>query len=672
MDSTATLVIRIETAMTKLRSELARVEREVARTADSIGKEVGQADSVIGSLGTSLRANLPAIIAEGLVKAADFVGQTLDEASALRAAADASGIAIEQYQRLDYALRQAGLGQGQFDSALDAFLPKLGEALQGSGAAAAAMQRLGVSVRDAGGEVRTTDAVLLDIADGLARVASPAERAGIASRLFGDRAGPEMALALSQGGQAIRDLGKDASVLEEGMVRSADEINKRWQTLTNTIGTGVKGAVLDVVQATMSAVDRIGASLDESASDRRLENMEKALRSGDREDIWAARKDLIDHGEVSYPAGPTRGRASIKPIAPKPRQNSPDTGSLNDPPVQGIGTFDRNEERRKAEAERAAAARKAETDRQRAEQVEAAAEYDGGRDRARERAQAILQDKQAMDDALDQELAQAQKAQEMASLTEKARLIENRLLQEQVAWREKGIPLTETELEQKRALITTIVETQMATKAQAETMEYLEQLGGRAFDHMGTALKEIFVDGESAADSFKKAVSAIISELMQEFIKLAIINPLKNMVFGSKETTLSDVFGGIFDTLGAGLTHGFENVAGAGGTFGGLGNGPQFRAHGGPVVPGQSYIVGEKRPELFVPSVPGVILPRVPELNPAREAAQEAFTYAPTINVDARNSTLGAGEIRSIVDAAVGRSVATMRDMQNRRGSARI
>jgi hypothetical protein len=260
----------------------------------------------------------------------------------------------------------------------------------------------------------------------------------------------------------------------------------------------------------------------------------------------------------------------------------------------------------------------------------------------------------------------------MASLTVEARRIETRLLQEQVAWREKGIPLTETELAQKRALITAIVETDMATEAQAEAVEYLEQLGGRAFDHMGTALKEIFVDGKDAADSFKKAVSAIISELMQEFIKLAIINPLKNVIFKSSEKTLDDVFGGIFDAIGGSLTHGVENIAGAGGTFGGVGNGPQFRAHGGPVVPGQSYIVGEKRPELFVPSVPGVILPRVPELRPAGENAQEAFIYAPTINVDARNSTLGAGEIRSIVDAAVSRSVATMRDMQNRRGSARI
>ena len=39
----------------------------------------------------------------------------------------------------------------------------------------------------------------------------------------------------------------------------------------------------------------------------------------------------------------------------------------------------------------------------------------------------------------------------------------------------------------------------------------------------------------------------------------------------------------------------------------------QYREAGGPVLPGVPYIVGEKRPEVFVPDVPGYILPSVPE-----------------------------------------------------------
>jgi hypothetical protein len=51
------------------------------------------------------------------------------------------------------------------------------------------------------------------------------------------------------------------------------------------------------------------------------------------------------------------------------------------------------------------------------------------------------------------------------------------------------------------------------------------------------------------------------------------------------------------------------------------------RASGGPVRAGQPYIVGEKRPELFVPSENGMILPRVPE------SMGENRTYEQPINV---------------------------------------
>jgi hypothetical protein len=41
-----------------------------------------------------------------------------------------------------------------------------------------------------------------------------------------------------------------------------------------------------------------------------------------------------------------------------------------------------------------------------------------------------------------------------------------------------------------------------------------------------------------------------------------------------------------------------------------VGKAPQARAEGGPVLPGQPYIVGEHRPELFIPRTAGTIVPR--------------------------------------------------------------
>jgi hypothetical protein len=52
-----------------------------------------------------------------------------------------------------------------------------------------------------------------------------------------------------------------------------------------------------------------------------------------------------------------------------------------------------------------------------------------------------------------------------------------------------------------------------------------------------------------------------------------------------------------------------------GGPIGGIVGGvvAGARASGGPVDPGRAYVVGEKRPELFVPRTPGTIIPQVPK-----------------------------------------------------------
>lgn len=53
------------------------------------------------------------------------------------------------------------------------------------------------------------------------------------------------------------------------------------------------------------------------------------------------------------------------------------------------------------------------------------------------------------------------------------------------------------------------------------------------------------------------------------------------------------------------------------GSSGGGGGAPKFRAAGGPVMRGQPYIVGEKRPELFIPGQSGRIMSSVPSAGAA-------------------------------------------------------
>jgi hypothetical protein len=62
----------------------------------------------------------------------------------------------------------------------------------------------------------------------------------------------------------------------------------------------------------------------------------------------------------------------------------------------------------------------------------------------------------------------------------------------------------------------------------------------------------------------------------------------------------------------------FGKAGGGGGGSPSAGTGSTFtnrREFGGPVSKGRAYIVGEKRPELFVPNTSGIILPKVPSMD---------------------------------------------------------
>ena len=64
--------------------------------------------------------------------------------------------------------------------------------VKGTGPAADAFGRLGVSVTDANGKVRETDQVMLDLADKFQQMPDGTEKAALASQIFGERLGSEL------------------------------------------------------------------------------------------------------------------------------------------------------------------------------------------------------------------------------------------------------------------------------------------------------------------------------------------------------------------------------------------------------------------------------------------------------------------------------------------------
>jgi hypothetical protein len=98
----------------------------------------------------------------------------------------------------------------------------------------------------------------------------------------------------------------------------------------------------------------------------------------------------------------------------------------------------------------------------------------------------------------------------------------------------------------------------------------MARFADQVFDRVGAAVTQMFVQGEGAAVSWKGVMRGVLSEIHQEFMRLAIMNPLKNMLFGGNAPTLAGM-GGLIGSVGlAGLGDFFSGASASmfGTTFG--------------------------------------------------------------------------------------------------------
>ncbi len=78
-----------------------------------------------------------------------------------------------------------------------------------------------------------------------------------------------------------------------------------------------------------------------------------------------------------------------------------------------------------------------------------------------------------------------------------------------------------------------------ANRQQQQAISDLSNMATQAFDQVGTAISDAFIGGTGQAVNFGNVASAVISSVLQQMLKLAIINPLLNSVLGTSNTTLA-------------------------------------------------------------------------------------------------------------------------------------
>jgi tape measure domain-containing protein len=163
-----------------------------------------------------------------------------------------------------------------------------------------------------------------------------------------------------------------------------------------------------------------------------------------------------------------------------------------------------------------------------------------------------------------------------------------------------------------------IDEASSAYARQADVLRQLEEAQNRT-DDASREFYDSFKSNVMDAITGAKSLGEALRGLAKQFGSMLLSRGMDQLFQPSTGGSSGGLFGGLFKSIG------------------GL-----FRATGGPVVKGQPYIVGEHRPEMFVPDQNGKIVPRVPTMPQFPDASQMRGGTG-NMTVDARTTIQASG-----------------------------
>ncbi|KAA0578848.1 phage tail tape measure protein [Azospirillum sp. B21] len=159
------------------------------------------------------------------------------------------------------------------------------------------------------------------------------------------------------------------------------------------------------------------------------------------------------------------------------------------------------------------------------------------------------------------QLELGQKQLQLIGASAEQRAVELARTQALIDLRERNIDAASREGQAYLANAEALARQNLALERTNAAYQELEQFGDRSFDAI---LQKLSAAGKSTM-SWADAIGTVSVELQQLALKMAVINPLKNMVMGSNLPTVFDLFGGSGEqsgqAQGGGLTGSLTNTA---------------------------------------------------------------------------------------------------------------
>ena len=248
----------------QVRAELEGVGDAGAKGFGRISKEAELANARLSAFATRVKIAAAVAVAAAAAAGIAMIKSGLETIDAQANLAQSLGTTTRSIQVLTFAGDLAGVSMDEITAATKKLTLKLSDAAGGTGTAVDALKRLHLTATDL--QALPLDERIVAIQDALTKFVPPAERAAVASALFGDKA----ALAFSridsanlrQASQDITDFGVAVSDQDADQIRTAgdaiDRLGLVWLGLTNQLTVAVAPALETVANALADATRKGG------------------------------------------------------------------------------------------------------------------------------------------------------------------------------------------------------------------------------------------------------------------------------------------------------------------------------------------------------------------------------------------------------------------------------
>lgn len=183
---------------------LDKAAREARKKSKDISDDAAEIGTAFAAAGVAMASAAAGGVAALTVKGLQAV-DTLDEM------AEKAGTSVHSLQSLQLAFGEAGVDADQTQNAIKKLNVAIGDAQAGNKTAQATFDKLGLSVSEL--SKMDADERFAAIGDALVGYGNAADKASIASDIFGAKIGPDLAAALSQGGDNIRQASSDIEAM---------------------------------------------------------------------------------------------------------------------------------------------------------------------------------------------------------------------------------------------------------------------------------------------------------------------------------------------------------------------------------------------------------------------------------------------------------------------------